>query len=303
MIDYKNIFRSRKLRFRILSMLSAMPDSWIVRIQYYLQMGKPLNLKNPGTFNEKIQAYKLKYRNPEMLRCTDKIEVRKYVEERGLKDILVPLVGFFKDSSELKIKSLPKQFVMKTSDGGGGNQVFICHDLEKENSYEILKKAKDLLQGIKPKKHVGREWAYDNNYPRRIIIEPLLYDGDDTKSGLMDYKFLCFNGKFKYLWVDKDRFKQHVRGFWDENLNYLKNVSCHYPTFNGPFQLPANIREMINIAERLAAGFPFVRVDLYNVKGKIYFGEMTFYPNSGYKAFNPEEFDIRLGELFDDSVI
>ena len=127
-MDYKKIFKSRDLRIKILSYLGWVPDSIMLRLQYWLQTGRILHLKNPQRFTEKLQVYKMKYRNPEMLRCTDKYEVRSYVEEKGLGDCLIPLIGVYNNVEDIEFSTLPNQFVAKTTDGGGGNQVLICRD-------------------------------------------------------------------------------------------------------------------------------------------------------------------------------
>ena len=132
MIDYRKFLGSRNFRIALLSAFNWVPDEYIVRLQYLLQTGKRLKIKNPRRFNEKMQCYKLYYRNPEMLRCTDKPAVRQYVKERGLEDILVPLLGVFEDSKSIDFESLPSKFVAKTTDGGGGNEVLICKDKEGE---------------------------------------------------------------------------------------------------------------------------------------------------------------------------
>ena len=297
MIDYRKIIKSKNFRIKLLSTLSWVPDKIIVTLQYFIQTGKILHLNSPRSFNEKLQAYKLYYRNPEMLRCTDKLEVRKYVEEKGLGSILVPLLGIYEDVSDINFDKLPNCFVIKTTDGGGGSQIYICREKQGENKNEVKKKIKEWMEMPKPKKHIGREWAYDNGFKRRILIEELLKDNNSSNKDIIDYKFFCFNGKFKCLWIDKDRYINHKRGFWDENLRYIPEVECLYPPLKD-FRLPENINVMIQYAEKLSKEFPFVRVDLYNLNGNIYFSELTFYPNSGYIPYNPNSFDIKLGSYF-----
>lgn len=281
----------------ILSAMQWFPDSWMVRVQYYLQTGKKLRLKNPVTFNEKLQAYKLYYRNPEMLRCTDKVTVRDYVKEQGLENILVPLIGIYNGWEEINTAELPEEFVVKSSDGGGGNEVIFCRKKSAETLSEIKEKVKRWISSPKPKKHIAREWAYDNHHPRKIIIETLLKQKNGAKD-IDDFKFYCSYGKFRFLQWHKDRSTpQHKAAHFDENLNFLPEVTVYYPTFEKPEPFPANIREMIEVAEKLSRQFPFVRVDLYNVEGKIYFGEMTFYPASGYFQYDPPYVNEMLGSF------
>lgn len=170
MMNYRNIIKSRELRIKILTLLDWVPDSVMLRLQYWLQTGRRLNLKNPKRFTEKIQLYKMKYRNKNMLRCTDKYEVRGFIEEKGLSDILIPIVGIYNSVEEIHYSSLPQQFVAKTTDGGGGNQVFICKDKDKISEQYFFDKLNAWMNMPKSKQS-GREWAYENHYPRRILIE------------------------------------------------------------------------------------------------------------------------------------
>lgn len=295
MLDYRKFTGSRDLRQRILSILSWVPDKFMLRIQYFLQTGKWLHLKNPKIFQEYIQAYKLWYRNPDMPQCVDKGTVRDFVRSRGLEKILIPLEGIYNSVEEIDFDTLPDKFVMKTTDGGGNNEVLICRD-KNRNKDTIKKKAAKWMAEPKPRKHIGREWAYDNGFPRKIIIEGLLEDPSGNPD-IDDFKFFCYNGKFKVLEWHKDRSRGHRAALLDESLNFQKEVEI-YPVPFGDEKLPGNIKEMIKTAEILAKGFPFVRVDLYNVGGEIYFGEMTFYPASGYFVYKPEEVNEWLGSFF-----
>lgn len=303
MIDYRKVTGTRNLRRWVLSTLSWLPDKLLVSFQYFLQTGKRLHLKNPVLFNEKLQAYKLLYHNPIMLSCTDKISVRDFVKEKGLENILIPIYFIKQKPEDIIWEELPTEFVIKTSDGGGGNEVIVCRNknlLDRKLFYKTIKK---WMKAPRPKKHIAREWAYQNKKPRRIIIEKLLSDKENPDKGIRDYKFFCFSGKFKYLWVDINRYSSHQRGFWNSEFQFMQEVSCDYPTFENPIRLPENIMRMKEIAEKLSEDFPFVRVDLYNVNGKIYFGELTFYPNSGYKPYYPVSFEKELGNLLPMSLI
>ena len=130
-MNYRDIIKSRDLRIKILSYLSWIPDGIMLRLQYWMQTGRHLDLENPRRFTEKIQVYKMKYRNPNMLRCTDKYEVRSYVKEKGLGDYLIPLIGIYDRVDKIDFNHLPNQFVAKTTDGGGGNQVLVVRDKSK----------------------------------------------------------------------------------------------------------------------------------------------------------------------------
>lgn len=299
-MNYKDIIKSRRLRIKILSLLGWIPDSIMLRLQYRMQTGRWPNLTNPKRYTEKIQVYKMKYRNPAMLRCTDKYEARNYVREKGLGDILVPLIGVYDSPDEIDYGKLPQQFVAKTTDGGGGNQVLVCKDKAVITESSFRERLGEWMSAPKPKKSVGREWAYDNGYPRRILIEHLIGGELDD---LPDYKFFCFGGKVTYVYGITDR---HIGesgqfGFYDADFNKLDvdlSKERHQETALLP---PINYEAMKKVAETLSRDFPHVRVDLYNVNGKIYFGELTFYDGSGYFCYKPDSFDFTLGKDFDTS--
>lgn len=294
------LLSSPKVREIIFNILSFVPDSVIVPLQYYYHTGHRLNQKSAKRFTEKIQLYKMKYRNDSMLPCTDKFEVRRYVKDKGLEDILIPLIGIYDNIQDVELDNLPNQFVAKTTDGSGGQQIILCHDRSKIDRTQFNKKLTSWMS-YKRVKPIYREWAYQNTFKRRIIIEKLIVNthdsyGDKEFTPPNDYKFLCYDGKMRFMWIDRGRYGEHCRGFWNEDFDFLPNVESDHPTFNVPPVLPDNILEMKRIAERLSENFPFVRVDLYNSNGKIYFGEMTFYPWSGYVKFTPDSFDFELGK-------
>ena len=299
-MDYKKIVRSQKLRFRILDMLSWVPDSLMLRLQYRIKMGFWPNFKHPRRFTETLQLYKAKYRNPVMTQCVDKYEVRKYVESNGLGSLLNELYGVYDSPDIIEFGTLPKQFVVKTTDGGGGLNVIVVKD---KNLVDFEKIRQDLISWgagteRRKKKSGGREWAYDGIRKRRIIIEKYLEDSQSADGNLTDYKLMFFNGRFRSLWIDKDRYTDHHRGFWDENLNFLPDVYSDHDTFKTPPALPESIQEMILAGEKLSSDFPYARIDFYDVDGKVVFGEITFYPWSGYVKFTPDEFDMTLGSYF-----
>lgn len=301
MFDYRKILGTRKLRMKVLSGLSWLPDSVMLKVQYFMQTGERLNLKNPKKFNEYLQAYKLYYRNPEMQRCADKVEVREFVKEKGLENILIPLIGVYNKPEDIDFEKLPDKFVVKASDGGGGNEVLICREKSEKFIEESKKKIQEWMNRSRPRKHIAREWAYENDFARKILIEELLEDPSELPD-VDDFKFFCYNGKYKVLEWHKDRSTNHSAAHYDENLQYLPNFYT-YKVMHSDHPLPENIGEMVKVAEKLSEGFPFVRVDLYNIGGKIYFGEMTFYPASGYFVFRPDEINIWLGSFFKDTIL
>ena len=297
-MNYKSIIRSQKLRFRILHLLDWIPDPLMLSIQYRIKMGFWPNFRHPKRFTEKLQLYKMKYRNPIMAQCVDKFEVRKYVESKGLGYILNELYGVYDTPEEIDFSSLPNQFVIKSTTGGGGLDVIVVKDKSKCDLDVIIRAVSAWRQHAQGAVSSGREWAYTNMGKSRIIIEKYLEDSKEGNGSLSDYKMMFFDGSFRSLWVDKDRYTDHHRGFWDDNLSFLPNVYSDHDTFKTPPALPDNINEMISIGKRLSEDFPYTRVDLYNIEGKVVFGEITFYPWSGYVKFTPDDFDFKLGAYF-----
>ncbi len=296
MDGYKKIFRSRKVRTKILKILSFVPDEAMLKIQYYIKHKRRLNLKNPERFTEKLQWYKLNYHDPLMRRCTDKAEVRDVIEEWGMGDILTKCYGTFSSADEIDFDALPDSFVLKSTLGGGGNSVVLVQSKESADIDELKSVASKWVKTSLPKKNSGREWAYKAEKPK-ILVEELLVEEGKEKEGVDDFKFMCFNGKVRYIFIYRDRKTNVKRAIYDENWNYI-TVESGYERLQDVVEKPENFTQMCALAERLSEKFPFVRVDLYNVNGKIYFGELTFYPTSGYIMFSPDEFDYIMGEHF-----
>ena len=292
MNGYKKIISSQKMRFAILRMLKFVPDKAMIKLQYRIKLKRKLNLKDPKRYTEKIQWYKLYYRNPVMMECVDKYGVRRYIEKKGLGNILNQLYQVVDRPEEINFDQIPDKFVIKTTNGSGTN--ILVKDKKTLNIAETKKKLNDFLNMAEAS--AGREWAYGGS-SKKIIVEELLEDNSNKDKGISDYKFLCFNGKPVYVVYDKDRFSDHKRNFYDVNWNYVK-VDSDCPCFEDSVKKPENYEKMVEIASVLSRDFPAVRVDLYNIEGKIYFGELTFYPWSGYVQYTPDSFDFELGKYF-----
>ena len=292
-MNYKNYIKSQEIRFRILSILKFIPDSIAIRLQYYIKTSRLPNLNNPKRFTEKIQYYKLFYNKPLLTKCADKYLVRDYIKSKRLQNILNDLYGVYNNADDIPFELLPNKFIIKTTNGSGMN--LICKDKSNLNFTKVRKQL-DYWLSI-DMYSLGREWCYKNIKPK-IIIERLLEDSDNPFNGINDYKFLCFNGQAKYVWLDVDRQESHKRNFYDLDWNYI-DIESDHPSFGDCVEKPKNLDMMIKIANRLSSKFPFVRVDLYSIKSKIYFGELTFYPCTGYLSFKPDDFDYKLGEEFD----
>lgn len=297
-MDYKNVIKSRQLRFKILRLLQWVPDPIMLRVQYFLKFGFFPNFKNPQRLSEKMQIYKMKYRNPVLAQCVDKYEVRKYVVDKGLGDYLVPLYGVYDSVEDINFSELPDKFVLKNTSGGGSQNVVIVNDKSKCNWQEICEKANQWPIHYPGEITFGREWAYTNMPKTRFLVEKLLETSNER--GLIDYKFFCFNGRTEYLYVlsDRDFGKDIALAIYDRNFNKtdIYQEGERMATYTLP--KPKNYDKMIEIVEELSKDFPQVRVDLYNIDGNIYFGELTFYDESGYVRFIPDSFDYELGNLF-----
>ena len=295
-MNYKIILKSQSKRLAILKKLQWVPDSVMLSIQYRLKMKRKCNLKNPQRWTEKLQVYKMYYRNDLLPICVDKYRVREYLHNKGLDSYLVDLYGVWKNASELDFSKLPRSFVLKTNDGGGGKNVMLIKD-KNEVDMAAIRRNFSEWQG-QMSSNPGREWAYTGIKELNIIAEQLLVNTKDPEAGVEDFKILCFNGEPHYIIVDKDRYIDHKRNFYTTSWERL-DVTTDHEQFETPYPKPDNFDEMMEVARKLSADFPFVRVDLYNVEGNIYFGELTFYPWSGYVQFTPDEFDYTLGRLMD----
>ncbi|MGV8148988.1 MAG: ATP-grasp fold amidoligase family protein [Alkaliphilus sp.] len=293
-MDYKKIIKNREMRFKILGLLDFLPDKMMLQLQYRIKTGRKLNLELPKRYTEKLQWYKLRYRDPLMTKCSDKFLVRDYVESKGLGGILNNLYAVYEkvDVDEIDFEALPDKFVLKTTNGSGTN--IFC----KDKSNFSAKKAKQCLKNWLERDNYafGREWGYKDIVPR-TIVEELLEDLSNPFDGINDYKFMCFNGQVRYVVLDIDRHVEHKRNIYDADWNFI-DVSTDYPNFNDDVPKPVGFEEMTKVANALAADFPCVRVDLYWLNGKVYFGELTFYPWTGYVQFDPDEFDYILGKEF-----
>lgn len=268
-----------------------MPDEKYLKIKYYLSLGKKLDLENPQTFNEKLQWIKLFDRNPLYTQLVDKYLARDYIKEKLGEEYLIPLLGVWDDPDDIDFDALPNQFVLKCNHNSGLGMC-ICKDKSK---LDIKKVKEELKKGLAQDYYLsGREWPY-KNVPRKVIAEK--YMTDESGYELKDYKFFCFDGEVKMLFVAKDR---EVEGaetkfdFFDADFNHLPFTNGH-PNSQPPYFKPENFEEMKAVAAKLSKGIPEVRVDLYNINGKIYFGEMTFFHWSGFVKYEPEEWDYKIG--------
>ena len=293
MDGYKKIFKSKKIRYAILYLLRFIPDRAMLKLQYRIKFKRKLDLKNPKRFTEKIQWYKLNYKNDIMPICSDKFAVREYIKEKGLEYILNDLYYVFETPDDIVFDKLPNKFVMKLSNGSGTN--LICTSKELLNEADIRKEFKNYI--FKVKANLGREWPYMEAKPV-IIVEQLLEDKKHINNAINDYKIFCYDGKPEYIICISDRYSDICNHLvYDTKWNKIL-VASEGAMIEKDSPKPDNLEEMLSIAEKLSEDFPFARIDLYSIENKIYFGEITFYPWSGYMEFEPDEFDYTLGEKF-----
>ncbi len=296
-MDYKKIIKSRVLRVKIMQILSFFPDKQVVLLQYRIKTGRKLNLLSPKRYTEKLQWYKLYYRDPIMGKCVDKYSVRNYVKKLGYGHLLVPIIGIYNSANEINFNLLPEHFVIKDTLGGGGNSVII---VKNKNEVNIEKIKSEIMkwQKLSNGKHPGREWVYDNK-KSRILIEAYIESNPD-EGGLIDYKFFCFNGEIAFVYGIADRILGKGAGFgiFDSEFNLLPYGRADEKPLTRTLKKPENYEEMVHCAQQLSKRFPHARIDLYNQHGKILFGEITFFDGSGYMTFNPDKFDFIMGEKF-----
>ena len=268
-----------------------LPDKLFLKVWYHNRMGYWMDFNNPQTFNEKLQWLKLYNRKHIYTTMVDKYAVKKYVADIIGDEHIIPNLGVWKNFNDIDFKKLPNQFVLKCTHDSGG--IVICKDKSK---FDITTAKKKIEQSLKTDFYkLGREWPY-KNVPKLIMAEKYMVDKKTEE--LRDYKFFCFNGIVKFFKIDFDRFTNHRANYYslDGELQQFGEVMCP-PDFSRELEMPKNLLKMINLAEKLSLGIPFLRVDFYEVDSIVYFGEMTFFPNSGQCKFTKDKWDFRLGQM------
>lgn len=281
----------RTVRLAKAGVYNRMPDEAYLKKVYRARMGRPLNLEDPQLFSEKLQWLKLYDRNPLYTQLVDKYKVREYIAEKLGEEYLIPLMGVWDDPDNIDFDALPDQFVLKCNHNSGTGMC-ICRDKSKLNYDEVRK---NLKKGLREDFFLkAREWPY-KDVPRKIICEQYMTDGCGAEE-LTDYKFFCVNGHVDNVMVCLERssgdpqfhyFDRDWKTLQIEKIAPRGCISCK----------PENMDDMFRIAAVLSEGFPFVRIDLYDICGKIFFGEMTFYPKGGWDDDFLNEADQRLGSL------
>ena len=241
-----------------------------IRSQFRKRLGKPPDFNKPTTYNEKLQYIKLNRRHPLMPVLADKYRVREILANRGFSDILVKLYGVYEKFEDIDFGAVPSSFAIKVNHDSGG--VFIVKDKNKENLKEIGKRISEKIEYPYIHGVTNGEWHYLYISPK-IIIEEYL---EDESGDLLDYKIHCFEGSPEFIHVDFGRFSKHTRKFYNKQWQPL-DFTMGYPRSECDAKRPLNFEQMIEIAEVLSRDFHYCRVDFYEVAGKLYFGEVTFF--------------------------
>ena len=275
--------------------INLLNDKTYLKIRYYATFKKFLNLKNPQTFNEKLQWLKLNDRKDIYTKMVDKYEAKSYVSKIIGNKYIRPTLGIYNNFDEIDFNKLPNQFVIKCTHDSGG--LVIVTDKSK---LDIEKAKKKLNKSLKRNYYYpGREWPYKNVKPR-IIIEK--YMKDNKNNSMRDYKFFCFNGNPYCILVCSDRDIDLKETFYDLEWKVMRLKRPNHKLDNS-IEKPHNFEKMIEFSKKLSSKISFLRVDFYEINGNLYFGELTFYPASGFGKFEPEEWDLKLGNLIDLSLV
>lgn len=268
---------------------------------YHLYTGKNLNLKNPAYFDEKVWWLKLNNRDPLLTICSDKQAVRDYVKGKGFVDILIPQVALYSSVKEIEFDKFEKEVVIKCTHNSGGHIFYNPFKPTDKSKLEIEKRRLNFILH-RDASVLSKEWNYRNIKPQ-LMVEEVIRDKDGNLP--LDYKFMCFNGEPRLLFLDlglinaDSSYNHHYpRNIYDMNFNLLK-VRETRPNADFPVEKPIGFEKMIEIARELSSPFPFCRVDLYNVDGMIYFGEITFYHGGGCNDIQPIEWDRLMGDWID----
>ncbi|MEG2050942.1 MAG: ATP-grasp fold amidoligase family protein [Oscillospiraceae bacterium] len=270
-------------------MLNLLPDSIYLKLLYYRMIGKKLNLNNPQTFNEKLQWLKLHDRDPQHTIMADKFAVREFIKNTIGEEYLIPLIGVWDNFDDIDFDKLPNEFVLKPNHTSG--DIFICENKSQINIEELRHQVEAWMK--REYFWVNREWPYKNIKPL-IIAEK--YMKSKLDHDIKDYKIMVFNGEAKCAFVCSNRSRKNGLNvtFFDMEWNVMP-FERHYPKDKNKIQKPENFKKMIELAEFLSKDNIFSRIDFYEIDNQLYFGEITFYPGSGFEEFSPSEYDLLLG--------
>ena len=278
-------------------------DKSFLKVMYRLEIGEKLNLTVPVSFNEKLQWLKLYDRKPKYIKMVDKIAAKEYASSIIGDRYIIPTYGVWNHYDEIDFSELPEQFVLKTNHSGGGSGVVLCLNKSKFNHKQAKKKLEASLR--KNSYNQSKEWPYKKIEPK-ILAEALLMNNNSScdKFDLPDYKFMCFNGKVKCIFTCTNRYSDNglCVTFFDPNWNILP-FSRNHPIDNNPIAKPKSLELMIELAEKISAISPFLRVDFYEVNNKLYLSEITFTPFNSKFQYKSYEMSLYLGNLINISQI
>ncbi len=273
-----------------------------VKRRYKSVMGRPLNLRAPKYFTEKLQWYKLNYVTDNMRRAVDKYEFKKYISEKlGQEGYTAKLLAVYNSPQEVNLKDITaEKFVVKSTLSSDGNYIYIVKD---KNTFDTASAEKDIKENwFNPENLLISSYcrAYHKATPR-VIVEEFV---EELSRSANDYKLFCFNGEPKLCYAAKDHFNdedcvvhEFPVSFYDTDWKWLDIRVGNFPN-NERFEKPHHFEQMKQIAKTLSADFPFVRVDFFDTEKKLYLAELTFYPSGGFLPFSPKQADLKLGELF-----
>ncbi len=275
----------------LLNCLRFIPDRPYLKLEYKFLTGKKLNLDNPTTYNEKLQYLKIYDRKPIYTTMADKYLAKRYLADRIGERYVVPLLGVWDRFDDIDFGALPERFVLKTNHDSG--TATVCRD---KAGFDIRSARKKLEKSLKTDYFIlKREWPY-KNISRKIIAEEYLEE--EPGKEIKDYKFFCFNGVPEMMYIIENSAKTHTKVFFDMNGRPL-DLEIDDPRTEVMPPVPPCFEEMKKLAAKLSEGIPFLRVDFYYVKGRVYVGELTFYHESGLGNIRPAEWNGRLGDMLD----
>ena len=293
----KNPFRVFR-HFNYLKISHLLSDKALIKLIFRARMGYKMDFNNPISFNQKLQWLKVYNRQPLYTILVDKYMVREYIAERIGEEYLIPLYGVYNSFEEIEFSLLPEQFVLKCTHDCGS--VIVCRN---KSSFVKSEAREKINRALRTNFYYrGREWPYKDVKPRIIVEKYMEEESYGMKSeikGLTDYKFYCFNGIVRYLYVSKglENHDEARISFLNPDWTFADFYREDYPPFEELPQKPKNYEKMLSIAKQLSKDFPFLRVDLYEINEQIFFSELTLSPSNGFMPFVPQEKDFEVGQL------
>ena len=289
MLDYKKLIKNREFRLQLIKLLSFVPSAPYLKMVYRIKTGEKLHLKNPVGFNEKLNWLKLNHIHPEYTQLVDKLAVRDYIREKIGEDYLFPLLGSWDSFDDIDFDALPDKFVLKCNHDSGSVKLITDKSKMDKAALKAFFERRLAMNAY----CLGREYPY-KDVPPKMMAEAFMEAPDG--GGINDYKFFCFQGKPKLLFVATDRATDVRFDFFDMDFQHLDIVNIHEQS-GKEIQKPSCFEEMKSLAETLSQGMEFVRIDLYEIGGRVYFGEFTFFHGGGFYLFYPAHWEKDLGDL------